>query len=159
VFAVVVVHEPVLRFGLAAHAVVTEFAAGLPGLAVRADLKIHRLQLIEIEELERLEPYLRDHDFTLAECLRAKVHDDPDHRMGFWQFVTTSYLPAHVSRQNQTQGWPGFLAGWRKRLHGGSIAVTISIQLLTNLDRCLLLLRGGGYVSSCVQLLEYLRQA
>jgi hypothetical protein len=94
VLPVVVVHEPILRFGLAAHVVVKEFMVGLSNLPTRAGLRIHPVQIVEVEELERIEPYLRNRDFTLAECLRAKVVEDPGHRMALWQFVTTRFLPA-----------------------------------------------------------------
>jgi hypothetical protein len=69
--------------------------------------------------VDRNEPYLRDHDFTLAECLRAKVHDDPDHRMGFWQFVTTTYLPAlGIAPKSNARlagifGWLAEAVSWR----------------------------------------------
>lgn len=94
VFPIAVVHEPILRFGPAAQAVVTDFASGLSDLTLRKDLHVHPVQLVEIEDLERLESHLRDKDFTLLECLRAKVLEDPGHSMGLWQFVATRYLPA-----------------------------------------------------------------
>jgi hypothetical protein len=94
VFPIVVVHEPILRFGIAAGALAGELVAGLSGLALRSGLEVYPLQLLAIDELERLEPYIRDKDFPLVECLRSKVSEDPHHRMGLWQFMTTRFLPA-----------------------------------------------------------------
>jgi hypothetical protein len=71
-----------------------ELVAGLCGLALRSGLEVYPLQLLTIDELERLEPYFRDKEFPLAECLRSKVSEDPHHRMGLWQFMTTRFLPA-----------------------------------------------------------------
>lgn len=98
VFPVVVVHESILRLGLAAHSLVCEFGSGLSKLSIRPDLRIHPLQVVEVEELERLEPYVQEHVLSLEECLRAKAHDDPEHRMGLWQFIGTQYMPARGIR-------------------------------------------------------------
>jgi hypothetical protein len=92
ILPVAVVHEPILRFGAAAQTVVNEFKNGLSKLKIRKDVQIRNVQLIEIEDLERLEPYLQNHDFTLTDCLRAKVQADPAHRMGLWDFVRTHYV-------------------------------------------------------------------
>lgn len=93
IFPIVVVHEPILRFGLVAHALTKEFAAGLSGLALREGLKTYPIQLLTIEDLERLAPHLQFGDFTLVDCLRAKAGDDPRNRLGFWSFVVTRFMP------------------------------------------------------------------
>jgi hypothetical protein len=49
---------------------------------------------MDIETIERLQPHVRNGDFTLVECLRAKAHEDPRHGMGFWQFIVTRFLPS-----------------------------------------------------------------
>ncbi len=93
IFPVVVVHEPILRFGLATRALADEFFTAVSKLTLRDSLRIYRLQVIDIETIERLEPHIRDGDFTLVECLRAKARED-SHKMGFWQFMVTRFMPS-----------------------------------------------------------------
>jgi len=92
IFPIVVVHEPVLRFGFGARALADEFFAGVTKLAVR-ELTVYRLQVIDIETVERLEPHIRHGDFTMVECLRAAAREGAQ-EMGFWQFITTRFMPS-----------------------------------------------------------------
>lgn len=119
VFPLAVIHEPALQLGPAAHAIIAEFMSGLSKLILRANIKVHPLQLIEIEELEQLEPFLADQDFTLSECLRAKEQEDPNHLMGLWHFVSTRFLQnRHIAMKANERllgvfGWLSESAEWR----------------------------------------------
>jgi len=93
ILPIVVVHEPILRFGLAAQMLAKEFEAGLSDLELRSDLAIYPLQLLTPEDLERLVPYLERTDFSLVDCLRAKASEDPRHASGFSRFVESRFLP------------------------------------------------------------------
>jgi hypothetical protein len=93
IFPIVIVHEPILRFGFAAQALADEFFTGVAKLAVHDGLMIYRLHVMDIETIERLEPYIQAGDFTLVECLRAKAREAPN-EMGFWQFMVTSFMPS-----------------------------------------------------------------
>ena len=94
IFPIVVVHEPILRFGFTAKALGDEFMTGAAKLPGRDGLTIYRLQVIDIETIERLEPHIRDGDFTLAECLRAKALEDTRDQMGLLQFIVTRFIPS-----------------------------------------------------------------
>jgi len=93
IFPVVIVHEPILRFGLLAHDLTREFAAGLSSLALREGLTFYPIQLLTIEDLEHLSPHFQFGDFSLIDCLRAKAREDPQNRLGFWNFVVTRFMP------------------------------------------------------------------
>lgn len=93
ILPIVVVHEPILRFGLVTQVLVDEFFKGVQTLAVRGPHTIYRLQVIDLETLERLEPYIQDGDFTLVDCLRAAARESPA-EMGFWQFLTSRFMPS-----------------------------------------------------------------
>jgi hypothetical protein len=119
VFPLAVIHEPALQFSPAAHTIIAEFISGLSRLTLRANIKVHPLQLIEIEELERLEPFLVNQDFTLSECLRAKEQEDPNNLMGLWHFVSTRFFQnRHIAMKPNERllgvfGWLSESAGWR----------------------------------------------
>lgn len=93
IFPVIVIHEPILRFGLGTQSLADEFFDAISKLQLRDGLTIYRLQILDIETLERLQPHIQDGDFTLAECLRAKAREGP-HGMGFWQFMVTRFMPS-----------------------------------------------------------------
>jgi hypothetical protein len=94
IFPVAIVHDPVLRSGFAAHALANEFREDLSELKLRADVQVRPLQVLAVEDLERLEPYIADREFTVIDCLRAKAYEDPNHRWAFWDFVMMHYLPS-----------------------------------------------------------------
>jgi hypothetical protein len=94
-FPIVIVHEPIFRFGLLARRLATEFTTGLMRLKIRPPLEgfeIYPFQLLTVEELERLQPYLQSGDFDLFDCVRSKVTEDPDYQMGLWEFITARFL-------------------------------------------------------------------
>ena len=94
VFPVAIVHEPVLCSGFATHALAAEFNAGVSQLELISDIQIHPLQVMAIGDLENLEPYLIDQEFTITDCLRAKIYEDPKHHWAFWDFIRQRYLPS-----------------------------------------------------------------
>ena len=84
----------------------TEFTTGLMQLKIRPPLElleIYPFQLLTVEELEHLQPYIQERDFDLFECVRSKVKEDPDYQLGLWEFITTRFLPAKgiKSRANE----------------------------------------------------------
>jgi hypothetical protein len=98
ILPIVVVHEPILRFGAIARTLATEFTAGLRRLKIRPPLEaleVYPLQLLIVEELERLQPYIQERDFDLFDCVSSKAKEDPNYQLGLWEFVTTTFLPAN----------------------------------------------------------------
>lgn len=98
ILPIVVVHERIFRFGTHAKTLAAEFTAGLMKLKIRPpleSLEIYPFQLLTIEELERLQPYIQERDFDLFDCVRSKVEEDPDYQLGLWDFITTRFLPAN----------------------------------------------------------------
>jgi hypothetical protein len=95
VLPIVIVHEPILRFGAIARTLATEFTTGLMRLKIRPPLEIYPFQLLTVEELERLQPYIQERDFDLFDCVRSKAKEDPDYQLGLWEFITTRFLPAN----------------------------------------------------------------
>lgn len=94
---IVIVHDPIFRFGSLAKSLATEFTTGLRRLKIRPPLEcleIYPFQLLTVEELERLQPYVQKRDFDLFDCVRSKAKEDPDYRLGLWEFITTKFLPA-----------------------------------------------------------------
>jgi hypothetical protein len=94
---IVIVHDPIFRFGSLAKSLATEFTTGLRRLKIRPPLErleIYPFQLLTVEELERLQPYVQERDFDLFDCVRSKAKEDPDYRLGLWEFITTKFLPA-----------------------------------------------------------------
>jgi hypothetical protein len=70
---------------------------GLKRLNIRPPLEplyIYPFQLLTIEELERLQPYIQERDFDLFDCVRSKAKEDPNYQLGLWEFITTKFLPA-----------------------------------------------------------------
>jgi hypothetical protein len=94
VFPVVVVHEPVLCSGFASQALAAEFSTGVSQLQLISSVQVQPLQVVAIQDLENLEPYLVDQEFTIADCFRAKIYEDPKHHWAFWDFVRLRYLPS-----------------------------------------------------------------
>jgi len=95
---IVIVHEPIFRFGGLAKSLATEFTTGLRRLKIRPPLErleIYPFQLLTVEELERVQPYIQERDFDLFDCVRSKAKEDPDYQLGLWEFVTTKFLPAN----------------------------------------------------------------
>jgi len=98
ILPIVIVHEPIFRFGALARALATEFTTGLMRLKIRPPLEpfeIYPFQLLTVEELERLQPYIQERDFDLFDCVRSKAKEDPDYQLGLWEFITTRFLPAN----------------------------------------------------------------
>jgi hypothetical protein len=76
----------------------SEFATGLMRLKIRPpleSLEIYPFQLLTVEELEQLQPYIQERDFDIFDCVRSKVTEDPDDQLGLWEFITTKFLPAN----------------------------------------------------------------
>jgi hypothetical protein len=98
ILPIVVLHERIFRFGWLARTLATEFATGLMRLKIRPpleSLEIYPFQLLTVEELEQLQPYIQERDFDIFDCVRSKVTEDPDDQLGLWEFITTKFLPAN----------------------------------------------------------------
>jgi hypothetical protein len=98
ILPIVVLHERIFRFGWLASTLATEFATGLMRLKIRPpleSLEIYPFQLLTVEELEQLQPYIQERDFDIFDCVRSKVTEDPDDQLGLWEFITTKFLPAN----------------------------------------------------------------
>jgi hypothetical protein len=98
ILPIVIVHERIFRFGGLARTLATEFTTGLMRLKIRPPLEcleIYPFQLLTVEELERLQPYIQERDFDIFDCVRSKVTEDPDYQLGLWEFITTKFLPAN----------------------------------------------------------------
>lgn len=99
ILPIIVVHEPIFRFGWLARTLATEFTAGLNRLVKKirppaVPLYIYPFQVLTVEELERLQPYIQERDFDLFDCVGSKAEEDPDYQLGLWEFITTIFLPA-----------------------------------------------------------------
>jgi len=98
ILPIVVVHERIFRFGWLARTLATEFTTGLTRLKIRPpleSLEIYPFQLLTVEELERLQPYIQERDFDIFDCVLSKADEDPDYQLGLWEFITTKFLPAN----------------------------------------------------------------
>jgi hypothetical protein len=72
ILPIVIVHEPIFRFGGLARKLASEFTTGLRRLKIRPPLEvleIYPFQLLTVEELERLQPYIQERDFDLFDCV------------------------------------------------------------------------------------------
>jgi hypothetical protein len=101
ILPIVIVHEPIFRFGGLARTLATQFTAGLMRLKIGPQiehLEIYPFQLLTVEELERLQPHIQERDFNLFDCVRSKVREDPDYQLGLWEFIATRFLPANGIR-------------------------------------------------------------
>ena len=97
ILPIVIVHEPIFRFGGLARTLATEFTTGLTRLKIRPPTQpfyVYPFQLLTAEELERLQPYIQEGDFDLFDCVRSKANEDPDYQLGLWEFIITRFLPA-----------------------------------------------------------------
>jgi hypothetical protein len=99
ILPIITVHEPIFRFGGLARTLATEFTTGLKRLLkkIRPAVEpfyIYPFQVLTVEELERLQPYIQERDFDLFDCVRSKAKEDPDYQLGLWEFITTRFLPA-----------------------------------------------------------------
>jgi hypothetical protein len=97
ILPIVIVHEPIFRFGGLARTLATEFTTGLQRLKISPPVEpfyVYPFQLLTVEELERLQPYIQEGDFDLFDCVRSKAKEDPDYELGLWEFITTRFLPA-----------------------------------------------------------------
>lgn len=106
ILPIVIVHERIFRFGRLAKTLASEFTKGLKALKIRPAAKallMYPFQLLTVDELERLQPYIQQSDFDIFECVRAKVKEDPDYQLGLWEFINTKFLPANgiESRANE----------------------------------------------------------
>jgi hypothetical protein len=92
------VHERIFSFGTLAKTLATEFTRGLVRLKIHPPfepLEIYPFQLLTVEELERLQPYIQERDFDIFDCVRSKAKEDPDYQLGLWEFITTRFLQAN----------------------------------------------------------------
>lgn len=99
ILPIVIVHEPILRFGWLAKTLATEFSTGLARLVktIRPPVEpfyIYPFQLLTVEELERLQPYIQERDFDLFDCVVSKAKEDPEYRLRLWEFIATRFLRA-----------------------------------------------------------------
>jgi len=99
ILPIVIVHEPIFRFGGLASTLATEFTAGLKRLVEKIHppvepFYIYPFQVLTVEELERLQPYIQERDFDLFDCVGSKAKEDPDYQLGLWEFITARFLPA-----------------------------------------------------------------
>ena len=99
ILPIIIVHEPIFRFGALARTLATEFTTGVKRLVkkIRPSVEpfyIYPFQVLTVEELERLQPYIHERDFDLFDCVRSKAKEDPDYQLGLWEFITTIFLPA-----------------------------------------------------------------
>jgi hypothetical protein len=97
ILPIIIVHEPIFRFGGLARTLATEFTTGLKRLLKKirppfSPFYIYPFQVLTIEELERLQPYIQERDFDLFDCVSSKARDDPDYQLGLWEFITTRFL-------------------------------------------------------------------
>jgi hypothetical protein len=87
ILPIVVVHERIFRFGWLAKTLATQFTSGLARLKIRPtfeSLEIYPFQLLTVEELEGLQPYIQERDFDIFDCVRSKAKQDPDYQLGLW---------------------------------------------------------------------------
>ena len=106
ILPIVIVHEPIFRFGGLAKTLATEFTKGLKRLTIRPPIEplyVYPFQLLTVEELERLQPYIQDGDFDLFNCVRSKAKEDPDYQLGLWEFITTRFLQANGIKQRANE--------------------------------------------------------
>lgn len=99
ILPIIIVHEPIFRFGGLAKTLATEFSTGLQQLAKKIrppgePFYIYPFQVLTVEELERLQPYIQGRDLDLFDCVRSKATEDPDYHLGLWEFVSTRFLRA-----------------------------------------------------------------
>ena len=102
---------PMLHSGFASHALADELRAGASQLQLSSGVRILPLQVLSVQDLERLEPYLADREFTMEECFRAKINEDPDHQWAFWDFVRLRYFRAAALLSGLTHGWSAICKG------------------------------------------------
>jgi len=98
ILPIIIVHEPIFRFGGLSRTLATEFTTGLERLVKKIcppvqPFYIYPFQVLTVEELERLQPYIQERDFDLFDCVRSKAKEDPDYQLGLWEFITTRFLP------------------------------------------------------------------
>lgn len=80
ILPIVIVHEPIFRFGALAKTLATEFTTGLTQLKIRPPhqpLYVYPFQVLTVEELERLQPYIQERDFDLFDCVGSKGERAP----------------------------------------------------------------------------------
>jgi len=99
ILPIIAVHEPIFRFGGLAKTLATEFTTDLKRLMKKirppvVPFYIYPFQVLTVEELERLQPYIQERDFDLFDCVLSKAKEDPDYQLGLWKFITTRFLPA-----------------------------------------------------------------
>jgi hypothetical protein len=107
----------------------TEFATGLMRLKIRPpleSLEIYPFQLLTVEELEQLQPYIQERDFDIFDCVRSKVTEDPDDQLGLWEFITTKFLQPMALSHVRTRKSLGGLNGWQKLRCGESTEAIIT---------------------------------
>jgi hypothetical protein len=95
VWPVVVVLEPIMGFGLASKMLIERFERRAAGWIPQAYTSIRPPVFLEIEDLEVLVPQIQDGTFTLVDCLREKLGDDPGHIHSFHDFYWGQFVPEH----------------------------------------------------------------
>lgn len=106
ILPIVIVHETIFRFGALARTLAIEFTKGLKRLKIRPPheaLEIYPLQLLTVDELERLQPYIQEGDFDLFDCVGSKAKEDHDYQLGLWEFITTRFLQARAIKPRANQ--------------------------------------------------------
>jgi len=121
ILPIVIVHEPIFRFGGLARTLATEFTTGLKRLVkkIRPPVEpfyIYPFQLLTVEEFERLQPYIQERDFDLFDCVRSKANEDPDYQLSLWEFIATKFLPANGIKPRANEKMLGRFE-WLTRAH------------------------------------------
>jgi hypothetical protein len=93
VWPVVVFLDPIVDVGLALSPIARRFERLLNRIIPPAYVSLRPVVFIQLEDLEVISEHIRRGDFSLVDCLRAKLGDDRDHVKSFGDFYWGDFAP------------------------------------------------------------------
>lgn len=91
IMPVLVVQEPFLRFHIVEEMLSKRFRNLLKKRKITNGISVAPLAVLDIDTLEEMMPNLIEGDFTLAQCLNARAHRDPEYKQFWPEFISDNF--------------------------------------------------------------------
>jgi hypothetical protein len=93
VWPVVVFLDPIFDLGLATWPLASRFQEVVAEILPPLDVSFRSVVFMQLEDLELIAENVRCGDFSLVECLRAKLAEDREHKQSFGEFYWGVFAP------------------------------------------------------------------
>jgi hypothetical protein len=119
-FLEIYVKRPFLRLQIIEGLLSEQFRRLLKPKKISPAVEVRPLAVFDIDTIEDLKPNLMAGDFSLAQCLNARAHRDPDYKQ-FWPEFIGEYFPQFGKREDTALNdkFAGIMDRAKRNLFGG----------------------------------------